>query len=161
QVIGTAGGPEKAALVKSLGADVVIDYRSEEGKDWVNKVKEVTNGQGVDVVYDPVGKDTWEGSLEVIRRKGTIVWFGNASGPVPPIPLPKLSPKCVKIARPTLFGYIETREEFEFYVNELFNLLKSGQLKVKVHNVYPLEQTAQAHIDLEGRKSTGKLLLRP
>lgn len=88
QVIGTAGGPEKAALVKSLGADVVIDYRSEEGKDWVNKVKEVTNGQGVDVVYDPVGKDTWEGSLEVIRRKGTIVWFGNASGPVPPIPLP-------------------------------------------------------------------------
>lgn len=73
----------------------------------------------------------------------------------------KLSPKCVKIARPTLFGYIETREEFEFYVNELFNLLKSGQLKAKVHNVYPLEQTAQAHIDLEGRKSTGKLLLRP
>lgn len=73
----------------------------------------------------------------------------------------KLSPKCVKIARPTLFGYIETREEFEFYVNELFDLLKSGQLKVKVHNVYPLEQTAQAHIDLEARKSTGKLLLRP
>lgn len=87
KVIGTAGGPEKVALVKSLGADVVIDYRSEEGKDWVKKVKEVTDGRGVDVVYDSVGKDTWEGSLEAVKRKGTIVWFGNASGPVPPLPL--------------------------------------------------------------------------
>ena len=87
KVIGTAGGPEKVALVKSLGADVVIDYRSEEGKDWVKKVKEVTEGRGVDVVYDSVGKDTWEGSLEAVKRKGTIVWFGNASGPVPPLPL--------------------------------------------------------------------------
>ncbi|KAL5362406.1 hypothetical protein BJX96DRAFT_166643 [Aspergillus floccosus] len=160
KVIGTAGGPEKVALVKSLGADHVIDYRSEEGKDWVSKVKEITGGRGVDVVYDSVGKDTWEGSLEAVKRKGTIVWFGNASGPVPPLPLNKLSPKCVKVARPTLFGYIETREEFEYYVNELFTLLKSGQLKVKIHKVYPLEQVAQAHIDLEGRKSTGKLLLK-
>jgi NADPH2:quinone reductase len=87
-VIGTAGGPEKCALVKSLGADVVIDYRSEEGKDWVKLVKEATGGRGVDVVYDSVGKDTWEGSLEAVKRKGTIVWFGNASGPVPPLPLP-------------------------------------------------------------------------
>ncbi|KAE8342266.1 hypothetical protein BDV24DRAFT_130618 [Aspergillus arachidicola] len=161
KLIGTAGGPEKVALVKSLGADVVIDYRSEEGKDWVKKVKEVTDGRGVDVVYDSVGKDTWEGSLEAVKRKGTIVWFGNASGPVPPLPLQKLSPKCVKVARPQLFGYIETREEFEFYVNELFGLLKSGQLKVKIHKVYPLEQAAQAHTDLEGRKTTGKLLLKP
>ncbi|KAL4802333.1 hypothetical protein BDV18DRAFT_164157 [Aspergillus unguis] len=159
-VIGTAGGKEKVELVKSLGADYVIDYRSDEGKDWVKKVKEITNGRGVDVVYDSVGKDTWEGSLEAVKRKGTIVWFGNASGPVPPLPLPKLSPKCVKVARPTLFGYIETREEFEYYVNELFNLLKSGNLKVKIHNVYPLDQVAQAHIDLEGRKTTGKLLLK-
>ncbi|KAF7596333.1 NADPH:quinone reductase [Aspergillus hancockii] len=160
KVIGTVGGSEKVALVRSLGADVVIDYRSEEGKDWVKKVKEVTDGRGVDVVYDSVGKDTWEGSLEAVKRKGTIVWFGNASGPVPPLPLAKLSPKCVKVARPALFGYIETREEFEFYVNELFNLIKSGQLKVKVHKVYPLEQVAQAHTDLEGRKTTGKLLLK-
>jgi NADPH2:quinone reductase len=87
KVIGTAGGAEKCALVKSLGADVVIDYRSEEDKDWVKKVKEVTGGRGVDVVYDSVGKDTWEGSLEAVKRKGTIVWFGNASGPVPPLPL--------------------------------------------------------------------------
>jgi len=88
KVIGTAGGAEKCALVKSLGADVVIDYRSEEGKDWVKLVKEATGGRGVDVVYDSVGKDTWEGSLEAVKRKGTIVWFGNASGPVPPLPLP-------------------------------------------------------------------------
>lgn len=73
----------------------------------------------------------------------------------------KLSPKCVKVARPTLFGYIETREEFEFYVNELFSLLKKSKLQVKVHKVYPLEQAAQAHIDLEGRKTTGKPLLKP
>ena len=76
------------------------------------------------------------------------------------INLRKLSPKCVKIARPTLFGYIETREELEYYVNELFNLLKSGQLKVKIHKTYPLEQVAQAHRDLEGRKTIGKLLLK-
>ncbi|KAJ5120458.1 uncharacterized protein N7515_009846 [Penicillium bovifimosum] len=161
KVIGTAGGAEKCALVKSLGADVVIDYRSEEGKDWVKHVKEATGGRGVDVVYDSVGQDTWEGSLEAVKRKGTIVWFGNASGPVPPLPLPKLSPKCVKIARPTLFGYIETREEFEYYTNELFNLLKSGQLKTKIHKVYPLEDIAQVHKDLEGRKTMGKPLLRP
>ncbi|KAJ6134042.1 hypothetical protein N7523_000364 [Penicillium sp. IBT 18751x] len=161
KVIGTAGGPEKCALVKSLGADVVIDYRSEEGKDWVKLVKEATGGRGVDVVYDSVGKDTWEGSLEAVKRKGTIVWFGNASGPVPPIALPKLSPKCVKIARPTLFGYIETREEFEFYTNKLFSMLQSGALKVKIHKVYPLEDIAQVHKDLEGRKTTGKPLLKP
>lgn len=86
-VIGTAGGAEKVALVKSLGADHVIDYRSPEGRDWVQTVKQITGGQGVDVVYDSVGKGTWEGSLEVVKKKGTIVWFGNASGPVPPLPL--------------------------------------------------------------------------
>jgi NADPH:quinone reductase len=87
KVIGTAGGPEKVALVKSLGTDYVIDYRSEEGKDWVSIVKDITGGRGVDVVYDSVGKDTWEGSLAVVKRKGMIVWFGNSSGPIPPIPL--------------------------------------------------------------------------
>ncbi len=86
-VIGTAGGSEKCTLVKGLGADHVIDYRSEEGKDWVSTVKAITGGNGVDVVYDSVGKDTWEGSLEVVKRKGTVVWFGNSSGPIPPLPL--------------------------------------------------------------------------
>jgi NADPH2:quinone reductase len=88
KVIGTAGGAEKCALVKSLGADVVIDYRSEEGKNWVKLVKEATGGRGVDVVYDSVGLDTWEGSLDAVKRKGTVIWFGNASGPVPPLQLP-------------------------------------------------------------------------
>jgi NADPH2:quinone reductase len=87
KVIGTTGGPEKVALVKGLGADHVIDYRSQEGKDWVKIVKEITGGRGVDVVYDSVGQDTWEGSLQAVKRKGTVVWFGNASGPVPPISL--------------------------------------------------------------------------
>ena len=86
-VIGTAGGAEKVALVKSLGADYVIDYRSEEGKDWPAVVDRITSGRGVDVVFDSVGKDTWEGSLKAVKRKGTIVWFGNASGPVPPLSL--------------------------------------------------------------------------
>lgn len=87
RVIGTAGGPEKVVLVKSLGVEHVIDYRSPEGKNWVKIVNDITGGQGVDVVFDSIGKDTWEGSLEAVRRKGTVVWFGNASGPVPPLPL--------------------------------------------------------------------------
>lgn len=84
KVIGTAGGPEKVNLVKDLGVDFVIDYKGEEGKDWVKKAKQITDGEGVDVVYDSVGQDTWEGSLEAVKRKGTVVWFGYASGPVPP-----------------------------------------------------------------------------
>lgn len=84
KVIGTAGGPEKVNLVKDLGTDFVIDYKGEEGKDWVKKAKQITDGEGVDVVYDSVGQDTWEGSLEAVKRKGTVVWFGYASGPVPP-----------------------------------------------------------------------------
>ena len=87
KVIATAGGSEKIAIVKGLGADHVIDYRAEEGKDWVKVVKTITDGRGVDVVFDSVAKDTWEGSLEAVKRKGTVVWFGNASGPVPPLTL--------------------------------------------------------------------------
>ncbi|KAH7020541.1 hypothetical protein EDB80DRAFT_821624 [Ilyonectria destructans] len=160
KVIGTAGGEDKVAIVKSLGADHVIDYRSESGKDWVNLVKDITNGRGVDVVYDSVGKDTWEGSLEVVKRKGTVVWFGNASGPVPPLPLTRLSPKCVKVVRPTLFGYITTRDEFEQYCDTLFRMLADGQLKVKIHKLYRLEDASQAHKDLESRKTTGKALIQ-
>lgn len=87
KIIATAGGPEKVALVKGMGVDHVIDYRSEEGKNWAQLVKDITGGKGVDVVYDSVAKDTWEGSLDVVKRKGTVVWFGNASGPVPPLTL--------------------------------------------------------------------------
>ncbi|KAL1851902.1 NADPH:quinone reductase [Paecilomyces lecythidis] len=141
-VIGTAGGPEKVALVKSLGADHVIDYRSE---DWVRIVKRITDNQGVDVVYDSVGRDTCEGSLECVKRKGTIVWFGNSSGPIPPLPLNLLSPKAVKIARPTLLAYITTREELRLYSDELFQFLISGKLKVNIHHIYKLDDIQQAH----------------
>ncbi|KEZ43641.1 putative quinone oxidoreductase [Scedosporium apiospermum] len=151
KVIGTAGGPEKVAFVKSLGAGHVIDYRSEAGKNWVDEVKRLTNQEGVGVFYDSVGKETWEGDREVAKRKGTIVWFGNASGPVPPLPLNLLSAKCLKVARPTLFGYIATREEFQHYADELFRLLLSGKLKVKVHGVYKLEEVQRAHKTLEVR----------
>ncbi|EEH49444.1 uncharacterized protein PADG_05523 [Paracoccidioides brasiliensis Pb18] len=161
RVIGTAGGLEKVELVKSLGADVVIDYRSAEGANWVEKVKEVTGGEGVDAVFDSVGKDTWEGSLQVVKRKGTVVYFGNASGPVPPLQIQLLASKNIKILRPTVFPYIQTQSEFDHYTEELFGLLKSGQLKVRIHKIYPLEEVAQAHIDIESRKTTGKLLLRP
>jgi NADPH2:quinone reductase len=115
KVIGTAGGAEKCALVKSLGADVVIDYRSEEGKDWVKLVKEATGGRGVDVVYDSVGKDTWEGSLEAVKRKGTIVWFGNASGPVPPIPLPYV----IRLDFSCFFDVLDHQADWVSTVNSL------------------------------------------
>ncbi|QVM12930.1 NADPH:quinone reductase [Coccidioides posadasii str. Silveira] len=161
KVIGTAGGPEKVELVKSLGADVVIDYKSPEGANWLEKVMEVTGGEGVAAVYDSVGKDTWENSIKAVKRKGTMVFFGNASGPVPPLNIQLLSAKNIKVLRTSLFGYIATQEEFDYYTNELFNMVKSGKLKTRLHKIYPLEQAAQAHIDLEGRKTTGKLLLRP
>ncbi|OQE43183.1 hypothetical protein PENCOP_c003G08965 [Penicillium coprophilum] len=159
KVIGTTGGPDKVALVKSLGADHVIDYRSPEGKYWPEIVNSITGGRGVDVVFDSVGKDTWEGSLEAVKRKGTVIWFGNASGPVPPLPLNRLSPKCVKIARPTLLGYIHTREEFESYAQKLFDLILHDNLKINIHKVYSLDMVHQAHKDLEGRNTMGKLLL--
>ncbi|PCD42917.1 hypothetical protein AU210_005441 [Fusarium oxysporum f. sp. radicis-cucumerinum] len=185
-VIGTAGGPDKVELVKALGVDHVIDYRSDQGTHWTQDVLELTKGAGVDVVYDSVGKDTWKGSLEVVKRKGTVVWFGNSSGPIPPLPLQQLSPKCVKIARPTLFGYITTREEFEYYSSQLFDLLQAGKLKVNIHGIYDLEEAQKAHKvlllspfsnlspflflkdkaltlriqDLESRNTRGKLLLR-
>jgi NADPH:quinone reductase len=158
RTIGTAGGPEKCALAKENGAEFMIDYKAE--KDWVGRVKEITGGEGVHVVYDSVGKDTWEGSLEVVRRKGSVVFFGNASGPPPPIPLPKLTAKNSKLCRPTLMNYTTTREELEYYANEVFSALEQGWLKVRVHKVYPLKDAREAHEDLEGRKTTGKLLLK-
>jgi NADPH:quinone reductase len=158
RMIGTAGGPEKCALAKENGAEFVIDYKAE--KDWVGRVKEITGGEGVHVVYDSVGKDTWEGSLEVVRRKGSVVFFGNASGPPPPIPLPKLTAKNSKLCRPTMTNYTVTREELEYYANEVFSALQQGWLKVRVHKVYPLKDAREAHEDLEGRRTTGKLLLK-
>ncbi|KAM7213006.1 hypothetical protein V8F06_011608 [Rhypophila decipiens] len=157
KVIGTAGGPEKCELVKSLGAQWVIDSKSE---DLVERVKEITGGHGVDVIFDGVGKATFDKDLEMVARKGTIVVFGNAVGPVDPVNILRLGAKNVKLLRPVLFGYIATKEERDQYTTELFDLLKTGRLTVKIHEIYPLKDVARAHEDLEGRKTTGKLLLK-
>ncbi|KAL2400945.1 putative quinone oxidoreductase [Exophiala dermatitidis] len=159
-VIGTAGGPEKCALAKENGATHVIDYKATGGPSWVEQVLKLTDGKGVDCTYDGVGKDTWEGDLEVAKRKSKVVYFGNASGPVPPLNIAKLSAKNVSIMRSTLMNYILTREELEFYANGVLDLIKAGKLNIRIHKVYPLNDAAQAHKDLEGRKTTGKLLLK-
>ncbi|KAI8818882.1 putative quinone oxidoreductase [Fimicolochytrium jonesii] len=156
--IGTASTDEKCALAKANGADFMINYTKD--KEWVKEVMRLTSGEGVDVVYDSVGRTTWEGSLEAVKRKGEVIFFGNASGPVPPIDLPLLAAKNTKIMRAALFQYITTREEFAFYSNWLFDLLKEGKLNVKIHGVYPLEEAQRVHRELEGRGTTGKLLLK-
>ncbi|ERF68253.1 hypothetical protein EPUS_02709 [Endocarpon pusillum Z07020] len=161
KTIATAGGAEKCELARKHGADHVIDYRSTGAPKWLDEVKRLTNDEGVAVVYDSVGKDTWENSLEAARRKGKVVFYGNASGPVPPFPIARLSAKNISVIRPTLMGYTYTREEFEYYANELFQLVKSGDLRIRIHDTYKLENAAQAHRDLEARKTTGKLLLKP
>lgn len=161
KTIATAGGKEKCALARENGADYVVDYRNAEGPRWLDEVMRLTGGEGVAVVYDSVGKDTWEDSLEAVRRKGRVVFYGNASGPVPPFAVARLAAKNVSVVRPTLMNYTYTRDEFEYYANELFRLVGSGELKVRIHGTYRLEDAAQAHRDLEARKTTGKLLLKP
>jgi NADPH:quinone reductase len=160
RTIATAGGPEKCTLAKENGAEFLIDYKAPSGPTWQEQVKEITKGVGVDVVYDSVGADTWEGSLAAIRRKGTVVYYGAASGPVPPFSIQKLAVNNATLLRPTLMNYIFTREEYTHYSGELFKLLKSGELKVRYHKTYPLADVVEAHKDLEGRKTSGKLLLK-
>ncbi|EXJ55184.1 NADPH2:quinone reductase [Cladophialophora yegresii CBS 114405] len=159
-VIGTAGGPEKCALAKENGAHHVIDYKATSGPSWVEQVMKLTNGEGVDCTYDGVGKDTYEGSLEVAKRKSKVVYFGNASGAVPPINIARLTAKNLSIMRSTLMGYIVTRKELEYYANGVLDMVKDGKLKIKIHKVYPLAEARQAQEDLEGRRTTGKLLLK-
>jgi len=158
-VIGTAGGPEKCALAKENGATHVIDYKKTDGPSWVEQVMKLTDGKGVDCTYDGVGKDTYEGDLEVAKRKSKVVYFGNASGAIPPFNVARLSAKNVSIMRSTLMNYIVTREELEFYANGVLDLIKSGKLKIKIYKIYPLKDAVMAHKDLEGRRTTGKLLL--
>jgi len=156
--IGTAGSAEKCKTAERHGADTTIDYNA--NKDWADKVKELTNGQGVDVVYDSVGKTTWEGSLDAVKRKGKVVYFGNASGPVPPIQIQRLAPKNISIMRATVMSYIVTREELEYYSAEVLNMIKDGKLKINVHEAYDLKDAKRAQDDMEGRKTSGKLLLK-
>ncbi|KAH8593426.1 hypothetical protein B0O99DRAFT_653282 [Bisporella sp. PMI_857] len=157
RVIGTSSSREKLELAKENGAEWVINYKEE---NVVERVKEITGGEGVRVVYDSTGKDQFENDLEVVARKGTIVSYGNSSGVVPPFEIKRLGAKNIKVLRPTVFNYIYTREEFEKYTAELFGFITKGKLNIKVHETYPLEDVARAHTDIESRKTTGKLLLK-
>ncbi|CAG9983590.1 unnamed protein product [Clonostachys byssicola] len=159
-VIATAGGAEKCAISLDSGAAHVIDYRASNGPGWVQRVLQLTDNQGVDAVYDSVGKDTWKGSIEVTKRKGKVVFYGSASGPVPPLDLSLIRAKNLSVIQPTLPMYIATRKELEFYAHGVFDLLNKGKLKVNTTRLYSLEEVAQAHKDMEARVTNGKLLLK-
>jgi NADPH:quinone reductase len=159
RVIGTAGSDEKARLAKEAGADEVIVYTRQ---DFEAETKRLTAGKGVDVIYDGVGKSTFDPDLNLLRPRGYLVLFGGASGPVPPFDLIKLSQKgSLFITRPTLATYIATRAELEQRSSEVFAMIAAGKLKLRISHTYELEQADQAHRDLEARKTTGKLLLIP
>ena len=158
-VIGTVGSAEKAALAKAHGCTHTINYRDE---DFVEKVKELTGGEGVPVVYDSVGKDTFEGSLRCISPHGLMVTFGNSSGPVPAFELGRLGALgSLFITRPTLMTYSAKRADLEAMAAELFEVVLSGTVKIEINQTYPLADTAQAHRDLEARKTTGSTVLLP
>jgi len=159
RVIATAGTNEKAQLARDAGADECIVYTE---ADFETETRRLTDGQGVHVVYDGVGKATFDKDLEVLRPRGYLVLFGGASGAVPPFDLIKLSQKgSLFITRPTLAHYTATREELEWRANDVLQSIARGELKLRIHKVYPLAEAEQAHRDLEGRKTTGKLLLKP
>jgi NADPH2:quinone reductase len=159
KVIGTVSSEEKAALAKAHGCHFPIVMGKE---DFVARVKEITKGKGLPVVYDGVGKDTWAGSLDCLRPRGLMVSFGNASGAVPPVSIGILSTKgSLYVTRPTLFSYTASREDLVKSANALFSVVKSGKVKIRVNQTYPLSEAAQAHRDLESRKTTGSTVLLP
>ena len=159
QLIGTAGGAAKCALALEHGAAHVIDYTRE---DFVARVKDITAGQGVKVVYDSVGKDTFEGSLNCLRPFGLMASFGNASGPVAPFAPGILGPKgSLYVTRQTLFTHIATREATQAMADDLFAVVGSGAVRIRIDQRYPLAEVAQAHRDLEARKTTGSTVLLP
>jgi NADPH2:quinone reductase len=157
QLIGTAGSAEKCQLALEAGAAHVINYRSE---NFVERVKAITGGQGVKVVYDSIGKDTFDGSLDCLQRFGLMVSFGNASGPVPPVNLGILGPKgSLYVTRPTLFGHMYSRESTQAMADDLFEMVGSGTVTIPVTQRYPLEAVAQAHRDMESRQTVGCSIL--
>ncbi|MFL6740785.1 MAG: quinone oxidoreductase family protein [Sphingomicrobium sp.] len=156
-VIGTVGSDEKAELARVHGCDHPIVYTRH---DFVAEVERITNGAKLPVVYDSIGKDTFPKSLDCLRPRGLMVSFGNASGPVDSFPPAVLAQKgSLFLTRPTLFSYIASRDELETAANDLFAVVESGQVKVEVKQRYPLEDAAQAHRDLEARKTTGSTIL--
>jgi NADPH2:quinone reductase len=158
-VIGTVGTEEKAKLAREAGADEVIVYATQ---DFEAETKRLTGGKGVHVVYDGVGKSTFEKGLNVLRPRGYMVLFGGASGPVPPFDPIVLSQKgSLFVTRPSLIHYVALREELEQRSGDVFAMIAAGKLKLRISQTYKVEEVQQAHRDLEGRKTTGKILLVP
>ena len=159
RIIGTVGSEEKAELARAHGCHHTINYRTESVPETV---RELTGGEGVPVAYDSVGKDTWEGSLDSLRPLGLMVSFGNASGPVGSIDPGILAAKgSLYLTRPTLMVYNKPREALQASAAALFDVVQSGAVRIEVNQTYPLAETAQAHRDLEGRKTTGSTVLLP
>jgi len=159
RVIATAGSEAKAELARGAGADEVIIYTEQ---DFETETQRLTGNQGVQVVYDGVGKDTFERDLKVLSPRGYLVLFGGASGAVPPFDLLELTKHgSLFVTRPSLQHYVASRKELEQRSNDVLQMVVRGDLKLRIHKKYPLEDVRQAHLDLEGRKTTGKLLLIP
>lgn len=158
-MIGTVGSDEKGAIALAHGCTHVINYKKE---NFVERVKELTNGRGVPVVYDSVGKDTFMGSLDCLSPLGMMVSFGSSSGGVPPFNLAELASRgSLFVTRPTLFHYAATREDLDAMAAELFSMVESGKVKIDINQRYALKEVAQAHRDLEARKTTGSTILIP
>jgi len=158
-VIGTVGSEDKAALAKANGCDHTIIYTRE---NFVERVKDITGGKGLPVVYDSIGKDTFIGSLDCLRPLGMMVSFGSASGPVPPFDLAELAKRgSLFLTRPSLFAYTAQRADLVQTAGELFDVVTSGKVKIEVNQTYALKDAAQAHTDLAARKTTGSTVLLP
>ena len=158
-VIGTVGSDEKAKIAKAHGCDHTIVYTRE---NFVERVKQITGGAKVPVVFDSVGKDTFMGSLDCLKPRGLLAMFGNGSGPVSAFDLNLLAAKgSLYVTRPTLMTYTARREDLEAGAKELFDVVKSGKVKIEINQTYKLEDAAQAHRDLEARKTTGSTILLP
>ena len=158
-VIGTVSSEEKAALARAHGCTHTINYTHE---DFSARVRELTNGKGVPVVYDSIGKDTWEKSLDCLQPLGYMISFGNASGVVPPVALTTLSAKgSIYVQRPTLGTHTARRDWLEESASDLFNMVQGGRIQIRVNQRFPLKDAAEAHRALEGRKTTGSTVLLP
>ena len=159
RVIGTTSTAAKAALARQAGADVVINYTTE---DFLAEVRRLTDGRGVDVAYDSVGKSTWEKSMQSLAPRGMLVLFGNASGPVPPIdPLVLSRSGSLFLTRPTLVNYTSTRAELLSRADAVLGAIEQGRLHVRIEEILPLSEAARAHSMLESRNTSGKVLLKP
>ncbi len=158
RVLTTVGSPEKAIYAKEIGADEVILYRE---VDFTEAVRDLTGGEGVNVVYDAVGAETWEGSIDCLKRRGMVVFFGAASGPVPTFDTSILMSKgSLALSRASLRDFVVDGDEIGWRADELFDLWTAARLKIKIGQTYPLAEAGTAHADLESRRSTGKLLLQ-